>query len=164
MTPPLAQQMDDFIQRLDTIDPVHISTVFYSLLDMIDGVNRPLDMGTEPTEDEHEGEEDPRAVKIKSYILKNLSKTSLGVETLCQEFKVSRSTLYNLLRPDGGVAEYILAQRASHCRLALVDPAYKNYGVMGIAQKFGFSNHAHFSRVFRKIYGTTPSQWRVIGA
>ncbi|WP_223245636.1 helix-turn-helix domain-containing protein [Streptomyces sp. CBMA156] len=32
--------------------------------------------------------------------------------------------------------------------------------VSGVAQRWGFTDAAHFSRIFRAWYGISPSQWR----
>ncbi len=160
MTPAISNPLDDVMQRLETIDPVHIGTVFHSLFDLIDGVNRHRHDSEFASADEAVSPQDSRAIVIKAFITNHIHDSTLGVKRLCQVFKISRSTLYNVLQSSTGVAEYILTQRAAHCRLALLDPAYKNYGVMGVAQRYGFTNHAHFSRVFRRLYGMTPSDWR----
>ena len=47
-----------------------------------------------------------------------------------------------------------------HCRHDLRDPLLADRPVGVIAADWGFVDPAHFSRVFRAAYGTTPQEYR----
>jgi AraC-like DNA-binding protein len=66
-----------------------------------------------------------------------------------------------LFQLDGlSFGRYVLRQRIEHCQLALANPALRGLKVSQIALDAGFSNFAHFSRVFRECTGCTPSDYR----
>ena len=52
---------------------------------------------------------------MKDYIQDNLQISNLGVELLCRNFHCSRSTVYRLFKPLGGVKGYIRTQRLNVC-------------------------------------------------
>jgi len=39
---------------------------------------------------------------------------------------------------------------------------HKGYTITDISQNFAFSNSSHFSRIFHRIEGMTPSEYRII--
>ena len=51
------------------------------------------------------------------------------------------------------MASYIRDLRLARCRRDLADPALRNQPVQAIAARWGFSDKAHFSRVFRAAHG-----------
>ncbi|MBM0279038.1 helix-turn-helix domain-containing protein [Micromonospora tarensis] len=48
----------------------------------------------------------------------------------------------------------------SRCRRDLSDPALRNQPVHTIGARWGFPDKAHFSRVFRAAYGSSPQEHR----
>lgn len=98
--------------------------------------------------------------EIVRYINVRLDDSSLGGDEICERFRVSRTFLYNLLRPEGGVTAFIRKRRLERCRQALADPANRNQRVIDIAMRCGFNNESHFSRVFRDQFGVSPSEAR----
>ncbi|MCE0767426.1 helix-turn-helix domain-containing protein [Pseudonocardia kujensis] len=62
------------------------------------------------------------------------------------------------------VAAYIRNERLEHAARDLVDPACAHVAVAEIAQRWGFSSAAHFSRVFAKRFGRPPTALRRVTA
>jgi AraC-like DNA-binding protein len=58
------------------------------------------------------------------------------------------------------VAGYVLARRLEACRATFDDPQSARRSITEIALAHGFSNLAHFSRVFRAHAGVSPSEFR----
>lgn len=98
--------------------------------------------------------------RIRRHIATNLHAPELDAEALCGAFRISRSHLYRLFEPLGGVAAYIQEQRLLRARAELSDPAHAHRRIFEIAFDGGFSSEAHFSRVFRRAYGLSPSEAR----
>ncbi|WAP71367.1 AraC family transcriptional regulator [Jiella pelagia] len=72
---------------------------------------------------------------------------------------LSRSTLYRLFEPFGGVAAYILERRLEQAYRALGDS--RDLRLIGtIAHGLGFAGESQFSRSFRQRFGRTPSEVR----
>lgn len=57
-------------------------------------------------------------------------------------------------------SEYVKRRRLERCRSDLVSPLFAQQSVAEICYRWGFSAPAHFSRVFRAMYGTPPSEYR----
>jgi len=101
------------------------------------------------------------AAHAREEIRANLESPSLTVANLCRRLKVSRSTLHRLFEKEGGVQTYIRNTRLDAARQALLDPGSEER-IGAIADRLGFSDAAHFSRLFRARFGQTPSQCRAL--
>ena len=97
--------------------------------------------------------------RIQQYIARNLG-SALDPQGLCQVFGISRTLLYELFEPLGGVARYILHRRLQRAFHALANPANRRLRVGEIASRVGFASESHFSRAFRSAFGMTPSDIR----
>lgn len=98
--------------------------------------------------------------RIQRHIAARLDSPALQAEALCAEFRISRSQLYRLFEPLGGVAHYIQEQRLTRACAELCNPAHDHCRIYEIAFALGFSSEAHFSRVFRATFGLSPSDVR----
>lgn len=104
--------------------------------------------------------------RIKQHVTQHLGDPELSVDAIALALNCSRRQLYNAFaeEPDG-VAGYILRRRLEACRRSFDDRAQDRRSITDIAIGFGFSNMAHFSRVFRAHLGVAPSDYRrVAGA
>lgn len=102
--------------------------------------------------------------RIRQHIAGNLG-TPLSPEGLARTFGLSRSQLYRLFEPLGGVTHYVQHQRLLRAFHALATPATSRHlRVADIAARLGFVSEAHFSRAFRATFGLTPSDARAQGA
>lgn len=83
----------------------------------------------------------------------------LSVKDLCNELKVSRTSLAAAFNQDGGVQSYIRAARLERAKAALSDRE-RNEAIGLIAARLGFYDASHLSRLFRLRYGMTPRHYR----
>jgi AraC-like DNA-binding protein len=99
--------------------------------------------------------------RIKQHVGAHLGDPSLSVDRVALALNCSRRHLYNAFseEPDG-VAGYILRRRLEACRRAFDDRSADHRSITDIAFSHGFSNMAHFSRVFRAHLGQAPSDYR----
>lgn len=81
-------------------------------------------------------------------------------ETLAREFRVSRSQIYRMFAPTGGVARYILERRLRRCLRMLTQQLFNRLSIGAIGFACGLSSESHFSRSFRSRYGLSPSEAR----
>ena len=93
---------------------------------------------------------------VSEYIKRNLADPKLNVEHLCKRFFCSRAKLYRLFHSVGGVSQYIQFLRLCECYKEL-SRVNENTSILSIAIKWGFSNHSHFTRSFKKVFGLSPS-------
>lgn len=97
--------------------------------------------------------------RLKDYVARHLRESDLSVDRVAAALNCSRRHLYNALDDEPeGVAGYILNQRLEACRRELAAPGTRS--VTDVALSWGFNNPAHFSRVFKAQYGTSPSDYR----
>ena len=91
-------------------------------------------------------------------ILDNLQNSDFNVATLCMEMAMSRTLFYGKLKSYTGTApqDFIRTIRLERAAALLRQGAT----VSETAAKTGFVNSKHFSTVFRKQFGTPPSQYQ----
>lgn len=102
-------------------------------------------------------------VGIKRYIDDNLRNPGLRPEIIATSLGISRSRLYRLFEPLGGVAAYIRSRRLRGSAHDLLDPAQANRRIYEIAFDWGFEREGDYSRAFRRQYGISPRDARVVG-
>ena len=100
---------------------------------------------------------------VRAFIEHQLADPALDAETICRRMGLSRSTLYRLFEPLGGVAAHIRRRRLNQCLRDLVSPRHRARRISEIAFAWGFTNEASFSRAFRDAFGLTPSDARFDG-
>jgi len=61
-------------------------------------------------------------------------------------------------RHETTVAGWVRRRRLERCRRDLVDPALRSRPVSAIGARWGLANPAHFSRLFRAVYGLSPTR------
>ncbi|BDG70734.1 helix-turn-helix domain-containing protein [Roseomonas fluvialis] len=104
--------------------------------------------------------EHTRLARLKAIIRRNLASPTLGPRRLCQMGEVSRSQLYRIFAPLGGVARYIQGERLRQAGRAIANPAERR-DIGRIAESLGFYDPSSFSRAFRREFGITPRDLRV---
>ncbi|ETA71348.1 MULTISPECIES: helix-turn-helix domain-containing protein [Mesorhizobium] len=97
--------------------------------------------------------------RARRYVQNNLDAAHLTPDSMCRALGVSRSRLYQLFEPSGGVLHYIQSRRLLAAHVALSDPA-DSRRIVDIAETFGFSSAANFSRAFSKEFGYSPREGR----
>ncbi len=93
----------------------------------------------------------------RKYIEEHLLDAGLSADVLCREFRVSRSALYRLFEPLGGVSNYIRERRLARAHAALSKPGERRY-IERIASDHGFNSASQFSRAFREQFGYAPRE------
>lgn len=84
----------------------------------------------------------------------------LSVDRLCSILGYSRSTLYRLFEPLGGVRAYVQDRRLRRSASVLMADHSHRLRICDVAYRCGFASEAHFSRAFRERYGMSPSEAR----
>lgn len=97
--------------------------------------------------------------RARRYIQSHLDAPDLGPEKICRALGVSRSRLYQLFEPGGGVVHYIQRRRLLAAHVALSDHVDIRR-IIDIAEAVGFSSSANFSRAFSKEFGYSPREAR----
>jgi AraC-like DNA-binding protein len=99
--------------------------------------------------------------RIRDYIGQHLRDPSLSLDRIAQALNCSKRHLHNAFGDENGtLAQYILQRRLQACMRDLKNPLLVRHTITDIAFSWGFSNGAHFSRVFREHTGLSPSDFR----
>ncbi len=97
--------------------------------------------------------------RAEHAILKDLSNPDLSPETIADAVGISKRYLHELFAEvNCTVSQFVREERLKAARDLLQMP---NPGQMSdIAYRFGFSDQAQFSRLFKAMFGQTPSGYR----
>jgi AraC-like DNA-binding protein len=153
----LADYMRSLIARADTIALADAPIIAQATTDMIAACSH---SAAETVERARAAIEMTMLERIQRHISNRLDSPELHAEALCGLFAISRTRLYRLFEPLGGVANYIQEQRLVLAYSELSNPAHDHRRIYEIAFSRGFSSEAHFSRLFRQTFGQSPSEVR----
>jgi AraC-like DNA-binding protein len=103
--------------------------------------------------------------QIKHWIDTQLGSPDLGPAQIAAAHYISTRHLHGLFREQGTtVSTWIRERRLDRCRRDLSDPLNAHLSVGAIAARWGFLDAAHFSRVFKAAFGSSPSELRASAA
>lgn len=97
--------------------------------------------------------------RVRRHIERHALTGPIDMKTIVAASGVSRSSLYRLMAPLGGVQNLIWMTRCEAALHALLNPAHRGR-LADIATEFGFTSQAHFSRRFKDRFGFSPSNLR----
>jgi AraC-like DNA-binding protein len=95
-------------------------------------------------------------VAIKAFIEQHLFEPSLGPQALLDSFNVTRSTLYRMFEPPGGVSAYISQRKLNYAFRQLSDTLQPRLRISKLAIELGFSHPSAFTRAFKESFGLSP--------
>lgn len=102
--------------------------------------------------------EDFFAITIEPFLQQNLS-SDLSIETLCQNFFVSKKTLYKIFRTNVKLTpnEYIRNLRIEKALELLLST---DMPLTQISATVGIPDYNYFIKIFKSVKGNTPSHYR----
>ncbi|MET2829838.1 helix-turn-helix domain-containing protein [Mesorhizobium shangrilense] len=100
--------------------------------------------------------------RASKMIAQKLNDPDLTPDRLCRDIGVSRSRLYRVFEPVGGVSNYIRRKRLLKTRDILADSS-DGRPIWIVAEEWGFTDPSMYSRMFRKEFGITPKEARAEG-
>jgi signal transduction histidine kinase/CheY-like chemotaxis protein/AraC-like DNA-binding protein/ligand-binding sensor domain-containing protein len=103
--------------------------------------------------------EDKFVAKVTAIIEAHLSDFNFSVGQIAGEFHLSHSQLARKLDAVTGYApnQFIRLVRLNKAKAMLMDEAIP---ITAVAYDCGFNDPSYFSRIFKKEFGETPSEWR----
>jgi AraC-like DNA-binding protein len=104
-----------------------------------------------------------RLREVRRYIDRHLHAPHLSPQDICTALRMSRSTLYDVCEPMGGVAAFIRKRRLQRVH-AILTGLQERRLISEVAYRHGFVSNAHFSRAFRNAFGYSPREAREAGA
>lgn len=100
--------------------------------------------------------------RASRIIIEKLDDRNLTPDRLCRELGMSRSHLYRIFEPVGGVSNYIRRRRLAKTHDVLRDQT-EGRSISTVAETWGFTDPSSFSRMFRREFGVTPKEARLEG-
>src|SRR5690606_34984775 len=96
--------------------------------------------------------------RIVTTINKYLENPDLNVQLLADEVGLSRVQLHRKVKALTGIptSEFIRNIRLKQAEKLLLD---KQMNISQVAYALGFTNQTHFSTLFKKVYGLSPSEY-----
>jgi AraC family transcriptional regulator, positive regulator of tynA and feaB len=105
---------------------------------------------------------DRRFADIRECIRKYVTSADLTCEWVAQHCGISsRYLCYVLKANDTSFSELLWSERLPKARDWLVCNAFRQYPIHKIACMAGFKSAAHFSRMFKSVYGVSPKDYRI---
>lgn len=103
--------------------------------------------------------EDTFLQDVRQLLEAHLSDEEFGIAELCRSLGMSRSQLYRKFKAltDTTVHHFIRNLRLNKAKSLLLTT---DLNVTEVAFETGFKNLSHFSRIFMKKFGSSPSQYR----
>lgn len=100
-------------------------------------------------------------LKAEQFIIEHLMHHNLNSQMIADYLGISLRHLYRLFEHEQqSVHQFIQVQRIEKIQYELKDEKNKNRSISDIALKYGFSDSAHFSKIFKKIMGISPRDYR----
>lgn len=97
-------------------------------------------------------------VAIKAHIEEHLLDPGLGPQSLAAAFGITRSTLYRLFEPLGGVSGFIARRRLNHAFRRLSDTRTARERISTLAASLGYRHASAFTRAFKQAFGLSPKE------
>ncbi len=96
---------------------------------------------------------------IKTYISENYGSIDLSIMAISDHVKLSSSYVCTLFKSETGITlnQYITEYRLGRAKELLSDPRNR---IADIAEAVGYSDSNYFSKIFRKSFGLSPSEFR----
>lgn len=85
----------------------------------------------------------------------------LSVPSIAEEFGISTRYVYLVLNRMGiAFGDWVRERRIEAAAETLATTTGESMSISAIAHRWGFADHAHFTRAFRSHLGVTPTEWR----
>lgn len=108
-----------------------------------------------------EEENNPQVEKFENILVSNISKKHFSIEKAMKQIPLSEDHLRKLFKRKTGRSplEYLTEKRISYAKGLIEANKNGSIKISGIADMTGYDDPFHFSRVFRKATGYSPTQW-----
>lgn len=99
--------------------------------------------------------------RVTAFVGQHLGDPALSPATIAAAHHISVSYLHRVfLAHHTTVAAWIRSQRLERARRDLTDPSLRDLPIHRIAARWGFGDHATFTRAFRAAFGVPPRDYR----
>lgn len=152
----LVDHLSSLERRLPDLDCMQVTHIARATCELIAASILPSNANLERTRQHIQS---LRLEQVRRFIDRNLRSAALSPELICGSLGLSRSQLYALFKPSGGVVDFIQQRRLLRIHTALANPD-DHRSIATLAAEYGFSSQAQVSRAFRQRFGYPPSDIR----
>ena len=113
--------------------------------------------------------EDPRqhlavvsaqGASVRKFIEEHLSEPKLSIDWLMARLQMSRTRLFDLFEPHGGVENYIRERRLRRALFELQRRSARELPILDLALQSGYASDTAFTRAFGRRFGISPREAR----
>ncbi|MBI0374907.1 helix-turn-helix domain-containing protein [Streptomyces albiflaviniger] len=155
----LSRWLTDLHSRAHEFTPADVATLASVTLDLLAS----LIARCQKAEDTLSPEARRNALRaqINVFVEQHLADPAMTPQTIADAHHISLRRLQQLLAEDDtSPAAWIRHRRLERCRLDLDNRRLNGHPIQAIATRWGFTDPAHFSRIFRATYGIPPRDYR----
>ncbi|MGP3991959.1 helix-turn-helix domain-containing protein [Streptomyces sp. 3N207] len=103
-------------------------------------------------------------LRMRDFIQRHLAELDLSSKTVAAAFGVSVRYVELVFRESGtSPATFIRHTRLEEARRTLADPRMRRRPIAAVARSVGIENPTVFARMFRRLFGVTPREYRNVG-
>ena len=144
--------------HLDQLAGAHASRLVHSALDLL------VTMLTQELVRGDDAINNPArslAREVREYILDHLGDPALTPTSIARANHISTRHLYTIFSGAAKpVSAWIRSRRLERIRRDLADPLHADRPVSTVAERWGLTDAAHFSRLFKAEFGESPTTYR----
>jgi AraC-like DNA-binding protein len=105
-----------------------------------------------------------RAQAVKAYIDEHIGPCAISAEDVAAHVGISERYVRKLFEAEGtSFSAYVAEQRLRYAWRMLRSPRHTALSISAIAYEAGFGDLSYFNRLFRRLFGATPSEVRAEG-
>ncbi len=113
-----------------------------------------------PARARRRNDKEPVLARVERLIERELARPTLGSALICRRLKLSRSTLYRLMQPLGGLMAVVRGRRTAAAYRLLTTGEERGLTVPEVAKRCGFGDVQALRRALRDSYGASPRELR----
>ncbi|MCP5328722.1 MAG: AraC family transcriptional regulator [Steroidobacteraceae bacterium] len=141
----------------DSINEITRTALLRAMLCALQGC-----IGEHPTTQRAPSVVEQRITEVEQYILMHHSDPGLSADKVAAGCGISPRYLAHLMRErDNTFSDFLWKHRLSQARDNLVAAGLRDRTIAEVAFTSGFKSAAHFCRMFKIVYGCTPSEYRL---
>ncbi|MGZ9721702.1 helix-turn-helix domain-containing protein [Rhizobium miluonense] len=119
-----------------------------------------LALALDPDEQSRPRDANEAMERVKLLVNAHLAERELSPEWIAKKANLSRTRLYELFKPAGGISRYVQKTRAKKLRQLLAMPEMVRFSVSTLCHQVGFANESHAIRTFSEFFAMSPGQYR----
>lgn len=98
--------------------------------------------------------------RVKLLVDAHIADRELSPEWIARKANLSRTRLYDLFKPAGGISRYVQKSRAAKLRHLLSLSEMARFSVGTLCLQVGFASESHAIRTFSEFFGMSPGHYR----